>query len=94
MRVKLAERFHLLKSSGVQSFSENGVTRILSDGHTESDLAAITVELLQKELGSKETDFWKLMERAIGEADGSYREPEKKVKTAKAKDDVQVQTKG
>jgi hypothetical protein len=61
VRAKLKEYFNIQRSGG--SHVENG--RIVSDGHTDQDLKAITLEKMQTLLGSEEKDFMKLLETTI-----------------------------
>ncbi len=68
-RIQLRDIFHIPKSQG--SWVENNVVR--SDGHTHTDLEAITVEKMQAYLGSgftSETDFVELFNACVEKVEG------------------------
>jgi hypothetical protein len=60
-RNKLREIFKIKKSEGAEICSD----KLVSDGTSHDDLMAISVETMQKYLGSKETDFAKLFEDVL-----------------------------
>jgi hypothetical protein len=61
VRNRMKMYFNVQKSSG--SHVENG--RLVSDGHTDEDLKAVSVEKMQTLLNSKEDDQVKLVEATI-----------------------------
>lgn len=61
VRSKLKAIFNIPKSVGSQIVDKV----VVSDGHTHADLAVITIEAMQAFLGSKDDDFWTLMESAL-----------------------------
>ncbi len=59
-------QFGLTKSQGATTQMFGTRMEVVSDGYTDRDLAAITVEKMQAFLKEKkETDFWKLMDATI-----------------------------
>ena len=57
-RMRMIEIFSIPKSEGCVMQDNT----LLSDGHTVKDLRAISIETMQKYLGSQETEFYKLLE--------------------------------
>jgi hypothetical protein len=65
-RAKLKTLFGINKSQGATTQMFGTRMEVVSDGHTDKDLEAITVEKMQAYLREKkETDFWKLMDATI-----------------------------
>lgn len=60
LRARIAKEFDLVRSSGATVENMNGKMRVVSDGYSENDLAALTIKKMQKFTKSKEEDFWKL----------------------------------
>lgn len=83
-RVLLVKEFGLTRSQGCQVHNLDGKTVVASDGYTEQDLAAITVERMQKLLKVKETDFWKLFDVVADKVVEIYNK-EQRLESEKAK---------
>lgn len=65
-KAKLVKLFNLRKSNGVTTQMFGTRVEVISDGYTDADLSAITVEKMQAFLKEKkENDFWKLMDATI-----------------------------
>lgn len=60
-RLLISRLFNIPKSS----FVEVSNNKVISDGHSQGDLALITVERLQSELGGEETDIFVLFNKLI-----------------------------
>lgn len=52
---------------------------VMSDGHTDKDLQAITAEKMQEYLGEKETDFYKLYDAAVERITKEIRKEDAKI---------------
>lgn len=68
-RMKLAERLGLQRTGG----SEVVDGRVVSDGFTAQSLALVTVSMLQEQLKSEETDFYKLFDLLVNEVENKKR---------------------
>lgn len=55
-RLKLAKDFGLHRSSGPQIITENGHVHVESDGYTVSDLRGMSIESMQKYVGTTSVD--------------------------------------
>lgn len=55
-------RIFEIPQSGYVHVSDNIV---LTDGHSDKDLQAVSLEKLQKYLGSSETDYYKLFDQVV-----------------------------
>jgi hypothetical protein len=73
-RMRMIEIFSIPKSEGVVMQDNT----ILSDGHTVKDLRAISIETMQKYLGSQETEFYRLLEAVKNKIAEEFVEIEKK----------------
>lgn len=69
VRNKLVDTFSIPRSSGSSVENTSGTFKVTSDGYTSNDLSAINVESLQKELGTDETDFYKMLKKLINKLD-------------------------
>jgi len=85
VRGKLVEIFNIPQSGNVhvQSTISGGV--VISDGYTMDDLLNVSVENMQKYLGSEETDFYKLFDKVLGKKDEVVEEIIKEQKNVKTK---------
>jgi hypothetical protein len=83
-RVKLIEIFKIPRTEPTMtSGGTNSV--VLSDGHSHKDLESITIEKMQKYLGSQLTDFFQLFDKVLEKLNEdskfSVEEESKKVET-------------
>lgn len=87
-RQELVKMFSLTRSAG--TVVENGILK--TDGYTDKDLAAMSVEALQKALESSESNFYSLLdtvlaqieEKRMGKQKESDEEVAKRKKTERA----------
>jgi hypothetical protein len=68
-REKLIRLFTISRSGGSIVENVNGIGKVVSDGHTDKDLMAINIEVLQKMLATQSTDFYALLQQVIDEID-------------------------
>ena len=70
-RLKLAKIFNMRKSSGPIAVTQNGQTKIESDGYTIEDLKKISVSSMQDYLGFAESDdLFTLFQMCVDKAEG------------------------
>jgi len=65
IRIELIKVFEIPKSEGTKMEQGPSGARMVSDGHTHSDLSVITIEKMQRYLNSNETDFFVLFNNVI-----------------------------
>lgn len=97
-RLKLVVAFSIPKHGQVMTQSGVNGSTVLTDGHTITDLEAISIETMQNYTGLMETDFYKLFNKVLEkinppveeEEDGSN---EEEVIITKPKKDAKPKTK-
>lgn len=83
-RKKLAVYLEIPKSSGCEIVNANGVSKVVSDGHTYEDLSSVTLEKLQNYLAMpKEDDFYKLFGILVKRLEEPEENIEKNLKESK-----------
>ncbi len=65
LRKKLVRLFNISRSSGSVVETSGGRGRLVSDGHTPEDLTAINIDILQKMLATKSTDYYVMLNQVV-----------------------------
>lgn len=88
VRQQIAKDFHLTRSGGNSVTTDNGKTRIDSDGFTVDDLRKLTLQAMQEYVGSTENNYWSLWDQTVAKARRSLETPPSEEMHAETTDEL------